>query len=134
AVGQLGDVDLFQQPPCAFSRLGAAALEDGALRQDEVGENGAMRKQVEVLEHHAYPGPQGIDVGVWSGDVDAVNVNAAAVDGFEGIECAQQRALARSRWPDDHQHFAVGEIHGHILQGDQFLFACGRVKSLADVF
>ncbi|MNP26511.1 hypothetical protein D3C76_1193700 [compost metagenome] len=69
--------------------------------------HGQVRKQVEVLEHHAHLLTHGIDVLFeratfqWSIDLLALQPDLAVVEHFQVIDRAQERAFARSARADD---------------------------------
>jgi spermidine synthase len=95
-------------------------------RFDDVLQHREVRKQVEVLEHHAglaadaaqiaFAGVAAAAGGVRAGQGLALDGDGAAVDGFEVVQAAQQRALARPRGADDGHHLAARNLQRHIAQ------------------
>ncbi|MEY9213362.1 hypothetical protein ABH917_002808 [Thermobifida halotolerans] len=75
-------------------------------------QHGLVREQVERLEHHADVTAQSGQGASFGGEWLAVQEDAAAVDGFQSVDRAAQRGLARSRGTDDDDHLAGvdGEI------------------------
>jgi hypothetical protein len=73
------------------------------LRQCAVLQRGKMRKQVELLEHHADFAPDGRHVLRVLVECDAIDDNGALVVLLEAVDAANQRRLSRSRWPA-HDH------------------------------
>ena len=85
-------------------RLGHAARAH--RRQRAVLQDGEVREQVELLEHHADLGAHRIDVLAAGGELDAVDHDAALLHRLEPVDAADQRRLARARGPADHDALA----------------------------
>jgi hypothetical protein len=78
-----------------------------------------VREQVELLEHHADAAPDGVDVHVQVGDLDALDVDVALGRHLQQVHAAQQRRLAGARGPD-HAHHLAGldqhvDAHEHLV-------------------
>src|SRR6185312_2600052 len=112
----LGQADAFQDGmrPLAYLLPVLPLHADRSL--DDVLQDGHMREQVEMLEHHA-------DLDALAGylvfmhlmqetapllvaDQLAIDADTAEVDAFEMIDTAQEGALARSRLAEQAHHFA----------------------------
>ncbi|MCY1541809.1 hypothetical protein D9M68_775120 [compost metagenome] len=122
-VGLLGDADLGQQRARLGLALGLAALAHDLLCQTEVLQHGHVRKQVEMLEHHADFAAVGVDVGLRVGEVEAVDAHRAGVEFLEAVEAAQEGRLAGAGRADHHQHLAARHPGGHVVHRAHFVAA-----------
>src|SRR6202166_880457 len=86
------------------------------LREAEIVNDPQMREQLEMLEHHADPGAQFWQVGLGIVDLDAVEDDFAALERLQCIDAFNQRRFTRTRRPAHHDHFALGDGGGAILQ------------------
>ncbi len=81
-----------------------------------------MGEQVEVLEHETDLLAQLADQPLlladrFAGiDLDLADADAAAVRGFQEVQAAQQRGLARAAGADDGDDFASGDIQIDTLE------------------
>jgi hypothetical protein len=65
-----------------------------------------VRKEVELLEDHADPLPNDIDLDALARDLLAFEENAPAVDRLEQVHAAEQGALAAAARSDDDERLA----------------------------
>jgi len=72
-----------------------------------------MRKQVEVLEHHADLAPHGIDIAQIASQLDPIDNNLPLLVLLETVDAADHRRLARSRRAADNDLLPLldGQIH-----------------------
>jgi hypothetical protein len=84
-----------------------------------------MRKEIELLEHHADLLAQRLEgraigtrtrIVVAFGRERPVDPNRAALDRLERGEAAEQRALPRPARPDDDQNLARAELQVDVVQ------------------
>ena len=75
-----------------------------------------MRKQIELLEHHADMAAQLAQIGVRAADLDAVGDDGAGLIGLQPVDAAEQRALAGAGAADDGDHVALGDVERDALQ------------------
>src|ERR1700730_8839446 len=75
-----------------------------------------MRKQLEMLEHHADAGAQFRQVGPGVVDLDPVEDDLAVLKRLERIDAFDQRRFPRTRWAAHHHHLALGDAGAAILQ------------------
>ncbi|MNM44339.1 hypothetical protein D3C81_552330 [compost metagenome] len=128
-------VGMGQQADLVQQRIGTMLAQFARLAvvprcQGDVVENGAVREQVEVLEHHAdvpHAFAQAGAVGFVRrfDEFFAEQQNVAGIDGFQAVDGADQRRLAGAGWPDDRDHLAVLDIqvdaHQHLVGAIAFL-------------
>ena len=74
--------------------------------QRKVLHHGQMRKQVELLKHHAHAAADQVDVAFGVGDVGAFKEYLPFGGPLKQIQAAQKGALARTAGADDHDFFA----------------------------
>src|SRR3984893_1952043 len=86
------------------------------LRQAKVLDDLQMRKQLEMLEHHADAGAQLRQVGPGIIDLDAVEDDFAALERLQRVDAFDQRRFSRSGRTAYHHHLALGDAGGAILQ------------------
>ena len=79
-------------------------------------QHGHVREQVELLEDHADPGAQLVDVGVGVGDLLALDEDLAAGGDLEQVDAAQQRGLAGARRADDAHDLPVADVEVDALE------------------
>src|SRR5450830_808752 len=85
-------------------------------RQRAVLENREMRKQIELLKHHADLAAHLVDALEIGGQLDAIDDDAALLVPFDGVDAADQRGLAAARWPADHDALAAPHRHIDVAQ------------------
>ena len=81
-----------------------------------------MRKQVELLKHHAHVPSQLVepDIGVRAdGEAMAGDRDPASFERLETVEAAKQRALAAPRRTDEHRHAPVDTTEAHRVEHGQ---------------
>ena len=76
-----------------------------------------MREQVELLEHHADIAAHRVDFAAAGGQLDAIHDDAAVLHGLEPIDAADQRGLARARWPAQDDAFPAPDPEVDRLEG-----------------
>ena len=87
-----------------------------------------VRKQVELLEHHAHALAQDAELLLArGGHVVALEDDAAGGRLFQQVHRAQQRALARAGRADEHQHVALAHAHADALEHVQLAEALVQV-------
>src|SRR5262249_48365768 len=75
-----------------------------------------MRKQVEVLKHHADFAPHVIDFLQIRGQFDAVDKNAAGLVFFQTVDAANHGRLARSGWAAYDDALAAHDLEIDVAQ------------------
>ena len=75
-----------------------------------------MRKQVELLEHHADFAAHLVDLLEVLGQFHAVDDDAAALPVLEPVDAAQQRRLAAARRAADHDALAAHDLQVDVAQ------------------
>ena len=84
-----------------------------------------MREEIEALEHHAEIFAHLVDVGLWIGDLGAVDDDMAAGWLFEQIDAAQEGTLPGAGWADDGDDLAVldgfGDTFEHFEVAEGFM-------------
>ena len=75
-----------------------------------------MRKEVELLEHHADLAPDRLDRLQVVGELDAVDLERALLMLLEAIDAADQRRFAGSRRPADHDPLAARDRQIDVAQ------------------
>jgi hypothetical protein len=97
-------------------RAAAAIRRTVPVMLDDVLERGAVRKQVEALEHHRDLGAHRADLPLGAVHARSVHPDLAAVVGFEPVDAAQERRLARAGRPDDADHLTLRHPRGDALE------------------
>src|ERR1700761_539713 len=95
-------------------------------RNRNIFDHAQMREQIERLKHHADLGPNRFNLPVAIGMRAAVpealvngcfiEIDRAAVDGFQMVDAAEHRRLARPRRSDDTQHLTLRDAKRYVLQ------------------
>ena len=75
-----------------------------------------MRKQVELLEHHADLAPHLVDLLEVVGQFHAVDDDAAALLLLQPVDAADQRRLAAARRPADDDALAAHDLEVDVAQ------------------
>src|SRR6185369_1542292 len=75
-----------------------------------------MRKQLEMLEHHANARTQLRQVSLGIVDLDPVEDDLAGLDGLQRIDAFDQRGFSRARGTADHHYLTLGDAGAAILQ------------------
>ena len=84
--------------------------------EGHVLQHGLVREQVEALEHHPDVGPQAGERLALLGQQLAVDADLALLDGFQPVDRAAQRGLARARGADDDHDLAGVDGEVDVLQ------------------
>jgi hypothetical protein len=80
-----------------------------------------VRKQVEALEDHAHALAQlAHDLRVVVQQVLAVHAQRAALEDFQPVDAAQQRAFARAAFADDGDHLAGLDFEVYAFQAPRW--------------
>src|ERR1700744_3638126 len=69
-----------------------------------------------MLKYHADTGAQLRQIGAGIADADSVDGDFPFLEGFERIDAFDQRRFSRPRRPAYHDHLALGDVRGAILQ------------------
>ena len=101
------EADPVEELPAALDRLVLAALQHLDLREGEVLRDRQVRKELEVLEHHADARAQLRQVGLGTPDRNAVDGDLPLLERLEAIHALDQRRLARPRRPADDDDLAL---------------------------
>ena len=75
-----------------------------------------MRKQVEVLEHHADLAPHLVDFLQVCGQLDAIDDNAPGLVLFQAVDAADHGRFARSGWAADNDALAPHDLEVDVAQ------------------
>ena len=67
-----------------------------------------MRKEVELLKHHAYLGPHLVDIGFFRFQIHTLDIDVAIGWLFKVVDAAQQSRLARPAGTD-YDHYLAGK-------------------------
>ena len=102
-------------------RLGVGfflALFQQLLRTDgHVAQDGHIREEVEVLEHHAHLLAVLVDVNVRLGDIDSLEEDLARGWELEKIERAKEGGFAGAGGADDDDDLTAADLHAHAVEG-----------------
>src|SRR5712664_4269435 len=74
-----------------------------------------MRKQLEMLEHHADTGAQFWQIGLGVVDLDAVEDDLSALERLQCVDAFDQGRFSRTGRTAHHHHLALGDAGGAIL-------------------
>ena len=110
------ETDLLHQLAGALADLLFLFLQHQHRRHHDVLHRRLVREQIILLEHHADPLAKRQLVEIRVGQVDAANLDYAALNVVQRIDAADQGGLARSRRPDDTDNLALHYIERHALQ------------------
>jgi len=110
-----------------------AALAHHLLRQHDVLQHRQVRKEVELLEHHAHLGAHGVDI-LCRVQGDAVNDDLAAVEFLQAVDAAQQGRFSRARWPDNHHYLAFTDIQADAAKRFDHAERFGYIFNVNDRF
>jgi len=126
-IGLVQDADLGEQRVGRGLGFGPGHLFEFHGRQGDVLQHGLVRKQVEALKDHAHFHADLVDVDTRVVEIVAVHGDLAGADGFQPVDRAQQRGLARAARADDDHFLPGGHIKAHMGQGHDL------IEVLADV-
>ena len=117
----LADSHLIEQLNRALLRRGFGTLLHLDWRQGDVVENREVREQVELLKHHPNSLTNRPHLAFLMGGIQphTEHIQFAAIQRFQSVEGANQRALARARRPHHHQHLATGHVQRHPIKSPQ---------------
>ena len=85
-------------------------------RERDILAHGHVRKQVEVLEHHAHLAAHGVDIHLRVGDLRAGKGDGTGRRLLEQVQAAQERRLAGAGGADDDHVFAGADVLGNIIE------------------
>ena len=125
----------FQQGLGPRRGLGPGQATHAHRRQRHVPERAHVREQVELLEHHADLGAHARQAPVVA-HRDAVDLDAAAIIGFQQVHAAHQRRLAGPGRADEGDDLATGHVQvdavqrgeGAVVFSSRRRLAAGRVR------
>ena len=115
-----------------FLGLASGTLEHDHLRHGDIFQRRLVLEQIEMLENHADPCAQLVEVGLGIGQIDAVNDDTAAIDFLQTVERPQEGALAGPAGTDDNQDLAPIHMIRNIPQGTNRV-AARYGERLADI-
>src|SRR3982074_2492298 len=92
------------------------ATEHLLLCQAKIVDDPQMRKQLEMLEHHADAGAQLGQIGLGIVDLDAVEDDLPALERLQRVDAFDQCLFSRPRWAANHHYLALRDVGGAILQ------------------
>ncbi|CUX19040.1 6-pyruvoyl-tetrahydropterin synthase (modular protein) [Agrobacterium tomkonis CFBP 6623] len=115
-VGLFGDLDALQIVHRHFFRFLLGHLANPDWRQRAVFEDGQMREEVEVLEHHANFATDFIDLLQVVGQFDAINLDRARLVFFQPVDAADHGRFARSRRAGDDDALALHHFQVDVAQ------------------
>lgn len=101
----------------AHAGIFAGNVLDQGRGQHHVASGTQMRKQVEALKNHANllaQLPHGTCIAVLQ--CLAVHAQTAPLEGFQPVDAAQQRALARAALANDADHFLAAHLQVDALE------------------
>ena len=106
-------VQVFETVFLGFVRLAVQHLD---LRQCQVLGDGHVRKQFEILEHHAAARAQPGKVRLRVADRNAVDLDAPFLERFQAVDGLDQCRFAGTRRPAHHHHITLLDAGGAIGQ------------------
>jgi hypothetical protein len=112
----LGDAHALQIEHRGFFGFGLGHFAHPDRRQRQVLQHGQMRKQVEVLEHHADFAADRFDVLEVVGELDPVDHQRALLMLLQPVDAADHRRLARPRRTADHDLLAFADLEIDVLE------------------
>ncbi len=96
--------------------LGLGLATNPHRPQSQVFHHGQVRKQIEVLKHHAHVTPNGLDLTHIVGKLLTSHNDLPFLMLFQAIDAADQGGLARTRRPTNNDALAGGHIQIDIAQ------------------
>ena len=112
----VGQPDLREVAAGHLDGLRLAALLHPLLGDGEVAQDGHVGEEVELLEDHADPRAQLVDVGVGVGDLVALDEDLALGGRLQHVDAAQQGRLARSGGADHADDLALLDVEVDALE------------------
>src|SRR5680860_1068823 len=110
------ETDSLEQLLGPGSRLFARTVQHVLLRHRDVVDDLHVWEQVERLEDHADPAPDVVEVLLLVDQLLTDHVDGALLDPLQPVDAAQQRALARTRGTDQHDHLAAVDHEVHAVK------------------
>ena len=105
--------DALQEFHCLGLRLFLGFLQHVCRGERHVAQDGHVREEVEVLEHHAHLAAVQVYVCLWVGYINALEVDFAISRFFQEVERAQECALTAAGRADDGHNLAFFNIGGY---------------------
>jgi hypothetical protein len=112
----LGDAHALQLSHRALFRLGLRHAGHPHRSQRQVLQHRQVRKEVELLEHHADLAADLLDRLDVVGELDAVDLEHALLVLLEAVDAADQRRLAGARRPADDDALALPDMQVDVAQ------------------
>ena len=106
----VGKSDAFEQLEGVLFRLRPALMQKLYGTERHVFENGLVRKEVELLEHHTHFLAVQVDVHGGVGDVDALKGDGAACRLLQKVQAAQKGGFAGAGRTDNDHHVAASDL------------------------
>src|SRR6218665_1207720 len=98
------------------ARLARRTLEHFDLRDRQVLLDRQVGKQLEMLEHHAHARAQPVEIDLRIAHRGSVDRDVAFLEVLQRVHALDQRGLARTRRPADHEDFAFADARRAIGQ------------------
>ena len=112
----VGKTDAAEQLHRLFFGVCLGLLKQFGRRKRHIAQDGHMREEVEMLEHHAHLAAVQIDVHLGIGDIDAVKLDGAVSRRFQQVQRPQQRGFARAGGSDDDDDLAAANLRIHAVE------------------
>ena len=116
-LGLLLDADPIQQVEGLGLDLGTGPSTHQRGGQHEVVQHREVGKQIELLKHHAHLSADGVDLAQVVAQAVAVDADRALLKILQGIEGADEGALAGPGGTHHHHHFAAMDREVHTAEG-----------------
>ena len=100
--GLIGDAHALELLHGPLMRFGLRDIVDPHRGQCQVVQNSQVREQVELLEHHAHPPAHGMNCTLVATEFMASDDEPPLLMALQAVDAANQRRLARTRRPADH--------------------------------
>ena len=75
-----------------------------------------MRKQIELLKHHAHFLPVTVDVGMGIGDIHSLKQNLTAGGMLQQVSERRKVDFPETGGADDHHHFSLINLGGNTVE------------------
>ena len=112
----LQDFDPREQFRCQFFSIAFGHFADPDRRQCAIFQNGEMRKQIEILEHHSDFAPHFVDPSDIIVQLDSINDNRPPLMFLQPINAPNQGRFAGTGWTADHDALSALNRQGDVPQ------------------